>query len=192
MDEFSPSDIARLSALPLDVLTVALGNALAAERAVPAHPVHARRGALMAQIYAFMRKNLGDPHLTPGVIAEAHYISLRYLHKLFQQEGQTVAGWVRERRLELCRRDLADPGLTALSISAIACRWGYRNPAHFSQAFRSAYGLSPRQFRRQHATLRRLRDRPVSEGRPEAAVRPAWARALDDTASLAVRFVPGT
>ncbi|TDC36686.1 helix-turn-helix domain-containing protein, partial [Actinomadura sp. KC345] len=37
-------------------------------------------------------------------------------------------------------------------ISAIAARWGFTSPAHFSQTFRTAYGLSPRQFRRQYAT----------------------------------------
>ncbi|WP_372497271.1 helix-turn-helix domain-containing protein [Streptomyces muensis] len=54
---------------------------------------------------------------------------------------------VRERRLEQCRRDLADPHLAARPIHAITAQWGFTSPAHSSQAFRSAYGLSPRQFR---------------------------------------------
>ncbi|WP_344588384.1 helix-turn-helix domain-containing protein [Actinomadura vinacea] len=146
MDEFSPTEAARLSTLTLDVLTAALANALEAESAVPPHT---RRRALLAQIHAFIRENLGDAHLTPGAIAAAHHISLRYLHKLFHAEGHTVAGWVREQRLEQCRRDLADPRLAARPINAIAARWGFTSPSHFSQAFRSAYGLSPRDFRRQ-------------------------------------------
>jgi AraC-like DNA-binding protein len=107
----------------------------------------------MAQIHAFIRANLGDPDLTPGAIAAAHHISLRYLNKLFQAEGRTVAGWIRERRLERCRRDLAEPRLDDRTIKAIAARWGFTNSAHFSQAFRSAYGLSPREFRQQRATV---------------------------------------
>jgi AraC-like DNA-binding protein len=83
-----------------------------------------------------------------------HRTSLRYLHKLFHQEGHTVAGWVRQRRLDQCRRDLADPHLAARPINAIAARWGFTSPAHFIQAFRSAYGLSPRQFREQCAAAR--------------------------------------
>ncbi|MFI7132105.1 helix-turn-helix transcriptional regulator [Nonomuraea sp. NPDC050153] len=66
-----------------------------------------------------------------------------------RQEGHTVAGWIRERRLDQCRHDLADPLLAARPINAIAARWGFTSAAHFSQAFRSAYGLSPRQFRQQ-------------------------------------------
>ncbi|QXJ22578.1 helix-turn-helix domain-containing protein [Actinomadura graeca] len=150
MHELSPADTARLSTLALEVLTTALSDALDTQSTVPPHT---RRRALMAQIRAFIRENLGDAQLTPDTIATAHHISLRYLHKLFQQDGHTVAGWVRERRLEQCRRDLADARLAARPIHAIAARWGFTSPAHFSQAFRGAYGLSPREFRRQHTTV---------------------------------------
>ncbi|MEV0387378.1 helix-turn-helix domain-containing protein [Nonomuraea sp. NPDC050643] len=151
MPELSPPDTSRLSTLTLDVLTVVLAHALDAEGGVPPHT---RQRALMAQIHAFIRDHLGDPHLNPHAIAAAHHISLRYLHKLFQQEGRTVAGHIRERRLEQCRRDLADPRLAAHPIHAIAARWGFTGHAHFSQAFRGAYGLSPRQFRHQSTTVR--------------------------------------
>ena len=150
MHELSPADTARLSALTLDVLTAALANALDAQNAVPPHT---RQRALSAQIHAFIQENLGDPHLTPEAIAAAHHISLRYLHKLFHAEGHAVAGWIRERRLEQCRRDLADPHLAARPINAIAARWGFTSPAHFSQTFRSAHGLSPREFRHQCMTV---------------------------------------
>ena len=32
-------------------------------------------------------------------------------------------------------------------MSAIAARWGLVNAAHFSHAFRTAYGLSPVEYR---------------------------------------------
>jgi AraC-like DNA-binding protein len=150
LHELSPADAARLSTLTLDVLTAALASALDAHSVVPPHT---RRRALMTQIHAFIRENLGDPDLTPGAIAAAHHISLRYLNKLFHAEGHTVAGWIRRRRLEQCRRDLAEPHLAARPINAIAARWGFTNSAHFSQAFRGAYGISPREFRRQSATV---------------------------------------
>jgi AraC-like DNA-binding protein len=151
MDELSPSDTARLSTLMVNLLTAALDNALDAQRGAPPQT---RRRALMTQIHAFVKKNLGDADLTPNVIAAAHHISLRYLHKLFQQEGHTVAGWIRERRLEQCRRDLANPHLAARPINAIAAQWGFANPAHFSHAFRKAYGLSPRKYRQQCMAVR--------------------------------------
>jgi AraC-like DNA-binding protein len=147
MDEFGPAEGARLSALTLDVLATVLAGALDVETAVPAD---AKRTALAARIHAFIRDHLGDPGLTPDTIAAAHHISLRYLHKLFQTERHTVASWIRECRLQRCRRDLADPRLSTQPIGAIAARWGFAGSAHFSRAFRTAYGLSPREFRRVH------------------------------------------
>ncbi|MFG1914395.1 helix-turn-helix domain-containing protein [Micromonospora sp. NPDC048898] len=150
MGELSPVDTTRLSTLALDVLTVALADALETQAVVPRQ---SRRRALVAQIHAYVREHLGDANLTPESIAATHHISVRYLHKLFEEEEHTVAGWVRQRRLEQCRRDLAEPELSGRSIQAIAGQWGFRNPTHFSQAFRSAYGLSPLQFRRQTAAV---------------------------------------
>ncbi|MCQ0009487.1 AraC family transcriptional regulator [Actinomadura madurae] len=86
MDELGPADAARLSTLALDVLTAALANALDVHL-----PSHTRQRALTAEIHAFIQANLGDADLTPGAVAEAHHISLRYLYKLFQQDGHTVA-----------------------------------------------------------------------------------------------------
>jgi AraC-like DNA-binding protein len=43
------------------------------------------------------------------MIAAAHHISVRLLHKLFQEQGQTVAGWIRARRQQGCQRDLLEP-----------------------------------------------------------------------------------
>lgn len=89
-------------------------------------PPETRHRALTERIRAFIQQNLHDPELTPPAIAAAHHISLSYLHRLFQEEvrGETVAAWIRSRRLEGARRDLADPALRATPIHAIATRWG--------------------------------------------------------------------
>ena len=63
-----------------------------------------------------------DPDLDPDTIARAHHISVRYLHKLFHDQGTSVARWVRERRLANCRRDLEDPALPQRGAHAIARR----------------------------------------------------------------------
>jgi AraC-like DNA-binding protein len=104
-------------------------------------------GPLLARIMAFIEDQLGDPDLGPERIAAAHYISTRYLHKLLHDEGRTVAGWVRTRRLEQCQRDLRDPRLAGQPVSAIGARWGFPDAAHFSRVFRAKYGSSPREYR---------------------------------------------
>jgi len=58
-----------------------------------------------------------------------------------------VADHIRQRRLERCRRDLAEPLLSARPVYAIAARWGFAHPAEFSRIFHSAYGIPPGEYR---------------------------------------------
>jgi AraC-like DNA-binding protein len=106
-----------------------------------------RCGQLRPRIEHHIESNLADPGLNPARIAAGAGISVRHLHRLFAAEGYTVLAWIRERRLERCRGDLANPGLTARSITDIAFRWGFSDSAHFSHCFRREFGVSPRQFR---------------------------------------------
>lgn len=138
------ADGVRLSTAVLDLLTVALAGRLASGSAVPAE---SHRGALLTRVYAFIDEHLDDPGLSPGEIAAAHHISTRYLHKLFETEDTTVVEWIRRRRLEQCRRHLADPAQRSRPVSVIAGRWGFRDPSYFSRLFRAAYGIPPREYR---------------------------------------------
>ena len=95
-----------------------------------------------------LRATLWTTSLSPRSVASAQYISVRYLHKLFEAEETTAAEWIRERRLEHCRRDLADPALQAEPVHAIAARWGLMSAAHFTRIFRAAYGAPPAEYRR--------------------------------------------
>lgn len=81
------------------------------------------------------------------MIASALHISTRYLHKLFEADGTTAGAWIRARRMERCRRDLADPMMASYSVSTIGARWGLLDPSRMSRLFRQAYGMSPREYR---------------------------------------------
>jgi AraC-like DNA-binding protein len=104
--------------------------------------------ALWERITASVRDRLGEPGLAPQDIADQHAISLRYLHRLFQRQGTTVGAWIRARRLEAAHAELALPGAAHRSVAAVAARWGFTSPSHFSRAFRDTYGMSPAQWRR--------------------------------------------
>nr|WP_225811170.1 helix-turn-helix domain-containing protein [Streptomyces spinosus] len=108
------------------------------------------RDHLVLSVRAHIDRKLGDPSLSPESIARAHHISVRYLHRLFEGEGITVSRLIQQRRLEACGRELARRGRVTPTVSAVARRWGFVNPAHFSRAFRAAYGLSPREWRTRH------------------------------------------
>jgi AraC-like DNA-binding protein len=138
------SDGARLGSAVIDLFTVALAARLDRGGRVPPE---VRQRALLQRVHAFIEARLDNPELSPTTVAAAHYISVRSLYKLFEAEQASVAGWIRRRRLERCRRDLLDPTLAARPVSAIAARWGLSNAAHFSRAFRAAYGVSPVEYR---------------------------------------------
>ncbi len=105
---------------------------------------------VFAEILAFVEHHLGDPNLTPQVIASAHFMSVRSLQTLFQSREQSPSGWIRKRRLENCRRDLIR-FQGEQSISAIAARWGFPDSGNFTRAFKKAFGLTPQEYRRRHA-----------------------------------------
>ncbi|PXY18898.1 helix-turn-helix domain-containing protein [Prauserella muralis] len=104
---------------------------------------------LRARIAAFVEANLPDPGLDVPSIAAAHHISVRQLQKIFESEQTTASAWIRERRLERCRRDLADPRLAHLPVAAIGARSGLRDSAHFIRTFKTRYGVTPGAFRRE-------------------------------------------
>jgi AraC-like DNA-binding protein len=144
--QYGPSDTARLSAITLDLLAATFAQALDADNALPAE---AHQRALLTRIHAFIDQHLTDPALTPETIAAAHHLSTRTLQRLFHAQDTTVAAWIRTRRLDRCRHDLAEPLLRIHSIQTIATRWGFTNPAHFSRTFKNAHGVSPRAYRQQ-------------------------------------------
>jgi AraC-like DNA-binding protein len=146
IDRFHPTDAIRVSTTLLDLVAAVLAHELEATNALPAE---SHRRTLFHQIQAFIEQRLGDPALTPAAIAAVHHISPRTLHRLFEPHGSTVAEWIRLRRLDRCRRDLADPSLTGTPVHAIATRWGLPSAAHFSRIFRTTYGLSPQDYRSQ-------------------------------------------
>ncbi|WP_235619353.1 helix-turn-helix domain-containing protein [Embleya scabrispora] len=61
---------------------------------------------------------------------------------------------MQRRRLHECRRELGRTGRDTVKVATVAQRWGFANPAHFSRAFRAAFGVSPRDWRESRATGR--------------------------------------
>ncbi|MER6997223.1 AraC family transcriptional regulator [Streptomyces sp. NPDC000410] len=146
----TPRDVTRLGGTALDLLSTVLAHHFDHDSARPggsAASGESGQDVLFLRISAFIIEHLRDPALGPEAIASAHQISLRYLHRVFQQTGTTPRAYIRAQRMDHCRRDLADPALGHLTIHTIAARWGYPQPDRFSRAFRTATGMSPSEYR---------------------------------------------
>ncbi len=121
---------------------------------------------LRAEVEAFIERRLRDPDLDVRQIAAAHYVSPRTLYRLFDGPGESVAGYIRGRRLDRCRREiLARPDLP---LVAICGRWGMGDPKHFARKYRARFGQSPQETRLQ-AGLAPARDAAVRGGLRMAA-----------------------
>ncbi|WP_216216556.1 AraC-like ligand-binding domain-containing protein [Amycolatopsis aidingensis] len=143
MDEIDAAQALRLADNVVDMVATTFAGQLGEDttRRPPGHR------SLVLRAKSFIEAHLEDTDLTPGMVAAAMHISTGYLHKLFRRENTTVSRWIRERRLEHCRRDLRDPDQSDLAVSSVAAHWGFIDAAHFSRLFKAAYGLPPREYR---------------------------------------------
>jgi AraC-like DNA-binding protein len=74
-------------------------------------------------------------------------MSSRHVNNLLAAQDQSFGRYVLARRLDQCRRNLADRSLSHRQISEIAFAWGFNDQSHFSRAFKERFGLSPRDYR---------------------------------------------
>ena len=112
------------------------------------------KATLPLRILEYARAHLDDPHLGAAHVAAAHYISERHLYNILGASGITLADWIRKQRLERCRNDIAASAFHATPIASIARAWGFTDPSSFTRMFKSAYGMSPREWRLQADTRR--------------------------------------
>lgn len=134
----------RLTGNLVDLLGTVIANELYTDERSSIALEKQRRRELIA---TFIQDNLESSELGPQTIAAAHFMSVRSLHQLFEETGETVSSIIRALRLERCRRQLEDPTQDTTPISAIAAQWGFADSPHFSRAFRQAYGTSPSKWR---------------------------------------------
>src|SRR5262249_22633566 len=100
------------------------------------------RDAHLARIEAYVRQHLTDPDLSPQKIAQACCISLRYLHLLFKDTGDSISQWIRDLRLQTAHEALSRADKST-SVAQIAYTTGFGDHAQFTHAFRKKFGHPP-------------------------------------------------
>jgi AraC-like DNA-binding protein len=139
------------------LLALALGRPAASVAKAP-------RALLLAGAIDEIERSLADRELAPEQVAERIGVSTRYLHQLFSERGLTFGRHLLARRLEHCKRDLADRESVQVSIGEIAWNRGFQDPSHFGRAFKARYGLTPGQWR----ARARAADEPAAIRGPSA------------------------
>ncbi|WP_203645465.1 helix-turn-helix domain-containing protein [Streptomyces sp. SID14478] len=133
LDGFRAHEADRSAAAVIELIAVTLASRLGDVRPVDDE-------VLRTRVVGFIEARLSDRDLTPAKVAAAHHMSVRRLHKLFQDQPLTVAALIRRRRLERCYADLTRRNTT---VAVVAASWGFADPAHFSRLFKATYGHSP-------------------------------------------------
>lgn len=144
-DTLDDDDIAPVES----ALSEFIATSLAARRNPAAPAISSTQAATVHRLCQHVDANLSDASLSLAAVAAHERVSERLVQKLFEGIGQTFTSYLRQRRLERCRADLANRQYGHLSISDICFRWGFNDPTHFSHCFRDRYSMSPRQYRQQ-------------------------------------------
>ncbi|MEV7281243.1 helix-turn-helix domain-containing protein [Streptomyces sp. NPDC093111] len=145
-----PEELRGMGSVALDLATAFLARQLGDPGQAPAA---ARTRETLQRIHRFIEHNLGDPDLTPQLIADRHNLSLRHLYNLFADEPLTLSAHIRRSRLERARTDLGRGEPNGQPVRAIAARWGFASATAFSRAFRETYGTTPTEHRAYALTL---------------------------------------
>jgi AraC family transcriptional regulator, positive regulator of tynA and feaB len=144
------------SAAEAELLTDNLCNlvALLTARSDAEHKASLERLSNLDRMLGFLRRHLSDPQLSPQGLADHMGLSVRTIHKRFEQAETTFGRSLLETRLDACRRALSDPRCNAMTVSQIAFGFGFNDLSHFTKAFRARFGMPPGRFRLSSIRLR--------------------------------------
>ncbi|MGQ9372131.1 AraC-like ligand-binding domain-containing protein [Azospirillum sp. ST 5-10] len=103
------------------------------------------RAARFRAAKRYIETNLADPELGAAAVAAAVGVSRPTLYRMFEPLGG-VSAYIVERRLARSMADLIAADRRP-RIADVAYAWGFGSEASFSRAFRSTFGMTPRDAR---------------------------------------------
>jgi AraC-like DNA-binding protein/quercetin dioxygenase-like cupin family protein len=141
-----PEECSTASAGYLGDAVAACVHAVVADSTSPDGP-SSHVGRLHHRLTSWLDEHLSDPDASTEALAEAHFLSARYVRRIFAEHDTTVTDYLRRRRLEMVRGELLDPRHDGQTVAAIGLRWGYRDASALSRAFTREFGASPQRLR---------------------------------------------
>lgn len=120
------------------------------------NPTPAVRGVVHGHVVVavnLLRSRLAEPWTLNSLADEVHLSRSQLVRSFDATVGASPMAYLRQMRVERMARLLAS---TDLSVAEAARSVGWRNQFHASQCFHATYGVSPTEYRRQHATPPRI------------------------------------
>jgi AraC-like DNA-binding protein len=126
----------------LDLTALVVGASAEAKAMVAGRGVRAAR---LKALKAYVMQRLADVSIDEA--ARAHGISVRYVRRLFEDEGRTFSDYVIDQRAAWVHAALLSPITRDQSIAALAFEAGFGDLSHFNRAFRRRYHATPSEVR---------------------------------------------
>ena len=104
------------------------------------------------QILAYIRQHIYEADLLSIEHLAAHFnMAENYISSFFKKEtGESIKQYIINYRLYLLKYRLRH---TSLSISELAHQLDFTDESHLTKAFKKKFGITPKDYREQHATL---------------------------------------
>jgi AraC-like DNA-binding protein len=142
------------AAMPEDALSKVLGALLqlvalvAQEGEAHATPRVAANERHFRAMERYIARNIADNNLSLAKVATELGVSTRYVSAILNERGLRFRDYLKDQRIGLARRLLADLDNASYTIAEIASLTGFSTASHFSTAFRQSTGSTPGEWRR--------------------------------------------
>lgn len=104
---------------------------------------------LIERIKRYIDENISSKSITLETVSAAMYLTPNYLSRIFKREtGTNFIDYVMDRKLDLSKSMLLSG---SMKIEDIAYTIGYSSSQYFIKRFKLKYGITPRQYMRNHS-----------------------------------------
>jgi AraC family transcriptional regulator, positive regulator of tynA and feaB len=145
----------------------------------------ANNTGLFVAAQMFIKRHLTSHHINPELIARQLRCSRAHLYRVFAAQGESVANYVRELRLQRAHHLLTHGDVSREHIGDIAYRCGFEDPVHFTRSFRQRFGLTPSELRSSLASPNAATD---ATGSPSALSKRGALQSWVDAVIAAILF----
>lgn len=115
------------------------------------NPAMAKYQSVINHSLAFIDENFTDPDISLNLVSEELELSPSHFSTIFSQSlGKTFVEYITGKRIGLAKKLLVENNQ---KLADIALDIGYNDPNYFSYLFKKKEGISPKQYRREHAPL---------------------------------------
>ena len=96
-----------------------------------------------------MGEDLASTRLSAAVVATRLGVSVRTLHRAFEQRGTSFLYSLQSQRIDRAAQMLTQARLAHVLIGEVGRRCGFADPSHFVRVFQQHRNMTPSQWRRQ-------------------------------------------